>query len=62
TTPEGAKPLTGSAYWKLLPPPAILALCTIVIGLNAEFFLQYVDVAAEQLMHPEIYIQAVLGQ
>lgn len=61
TTPEGAAPLTGAAFWKLLPPPAILMLCTIIIGLNAEFFLQYVTVAAEELMNPQFYIDSVLS-
>lgn len=61
TTPEGSTPLTGKAYLKLLPPVAILAILTIVIGLNAQFFLKYISVAADQLMNPQIYIKAVLS-
>lgn len=60
TTPEDTEPLTGAAYWKLLPPAAILMVLTISIGLNAQFFLKYVIVAADQLMDPQVYIQAVL--
>ncbi|MFA5537216.1 MAG: Na+/H+ antiporter subunit D [Bacillota bacterium] len=61
TTPEGVTPLRGKAYWKLLPPAAILMVLTIVIGLNAQFFLKYITVAADQLMNPQIYIKAVLS-
>ena len=42
-------------------PIIALAVCTIFIGLNAGRALDFSMRAAEQLMHRETYIQAVLG-
>jgi multicomponent Na+:H+ antiporter subunit D len=45
----------------LLAPVAALAVMTLMIGLWAEPFYQFAEVAANALMSPEAYIQAVLG-
>ena len=46
----------------LLIPIAGLALLTVAIGLGAEPVFTLATAAAEQLLHPAAYIQAVLGQ
>ncbi|MFC0473989.1 Na+/H+ antiporter subunit D [Robertmurraya beringensis] len=45
----------------LLLPLGILTFLTISLGLGAEGISEYVDIAIEVLMNPEIYIEAVLG-
>lgn len=45
----------------LLVPIAMLILLTIGLGLGAEGIHEYVDLAVEGLMNPNIYIDAVLG-
>lgn len=45
----------------LLLPITILTLLTIGLGLGAEGIHEYVDLAVEGLMNPNIYIEAVLG-
>jgi multicomponent Na+:H+ antiporter subunit D len=42
-------------------PMVALALLTLMIGLWAEPVFNLAARAAEQLLHPEVYIQAVLG-
>lgn len=42
-------------------PIILLALITIIIGLNVEPFFNIAQKAADQLLNPEIYIKAVLG-
>lgn len=44
----------------ILAPCAFLVVLSIVIGLGAEFLMQYLVVAVETLMDPSIYIDAVL--
>jgi multicomponent Na+:H+ antiporter subunit D len=44
----------------LLLPITILTLLTIGLGLGAEGIHEYVDLAVEGLMNPNIYIEAVL--
>ena len=43
-------------------PMFLLAGLTLIIGLNAESFMQLANRAAEQLLNPNEYIQAVLGE
>lgn len=51
-----------SSAWVLrFAPIIILAVCTIVIGLGAEFFFDISLQAANQLMDPALYIETVLG-
>src|SRR5699024_10048072 len=45
-----------------LLPSAILAIATFALGLGAESISAYVSDAADTLMNPEIYIQAVLPE
>jgi multicomponent Na+:H+ antiporter subunit D len=65
--PEGVDTdrLTGKTadthLWLLVVPVAGLATCTVLIGLNAEWVYQLAAATAHQLLHPELYIQAVLG-
>jgi len=46
---------------RLLIPIGALALLTVAIGLGAEFVFTLATGAAEQLLHRESYIQAVMG-
>jgi multicomponent Na+:H+ antiporter subunit D len=65
SSPEvaAAKPLRSpTTYYLLLVPVVLLALMTVVLGLGAEAMLVLSLRAAEQLMDPEQYIQAVLGK
>jgi multicomponent Na+:H+ antiporter subunit D len=43
-------------------PMVALALLTLTIGLWAEPIFNLADRAADQLLHPDVYIQAVLGK
>ncbi|WP_217533222.1 Na+/H+ antiporter subunit D [Vibrio metschnikovii] len=42
-------------------PIILMAGMTITIGLYAEWFIQLASMAAEQVMNPQVYIDAVLG-
>ena len=42
-------------------PIAAMALMTVIIGLYAQPFIAFAEVAAERLLNPEAYVQAVLG-
>lgn len=46
---------------RLLMPIGALAVLTVVIGLGAELVFTLATSAAEQLLHREGYIQAVMG-
>jgi multicomponent Na+:H+ antiporter subunit D len=50
-----------SSAW-LLIPIAVLALLTVMIGFGAEFVFKYAWQTAEQLDHPQYYVDAVLGK
>ncbi|MEW6299666.1 MAG: Na+/H+ antiporter subunit D [Thermodesulfobacteriota bacterium] len=60
TTARGPHP-PPLAQFSLLCPTAVLAACTVVLGLAAEPFLVVALRAAEQLLHPAGYVRAVLG-
>jgi multicomponent Na+:H+ antiporter subunit D len=45
----------------LFIPVILLAVVTIIIGLNVEPFFNIANQAAEQLLNPKAYIEAVLG-
>jgi multicomponent Na+:H+ antiporter subunit D len=47
--------------WLLLAPVAGLALLTLAIGFFPQYFFNFADLAAAQLLAPENYIRAVLG-
>jgi multicomponent Na+:H+ antiporter subunit D len=55
-----ASSLRRTSGW-MLTPIVGLALLTVIIGLWAEPFLEVAIQAAEELLHPQSYIQAVLG-
>jgi multicomponent Na+:H+ antiporter subunit D len=63
--PEGHAPHCGhvprAERWLLLAPVAALAALTLAIGFFPQFFFDFAVRSAEQLMRPEIYINAVLG-
>jgi len=46
----------------LLTPIATLAILTCIIGFFPEPFVQFATATADQLLNPEAYIQAVLGE
>jgi multicomponent Na+:H+ antiporter subunit D len=52
-----------TAFKKILifSPIIILALITVIIGLNAEPFFDIANSAANQLLNPDEYISKVLG-
>jgi multicomponent Na+:H+ antiporter subunit D len=58
-----AQPMTAHniSLW-MLAPVAALAMLTIIIGLGAEVVFQFAFQAAEELNHPEYYVDAVLGK
>ena len=63
--PEGYAPHRGNVprgeRWLLLTPVAALAALTLAIGFFPQFFFDFAARSAEQLLSPEIYINAVLG-
>jgi multicomponent Na+:H+ antiporter subunit D len=50
-----------TSAWMLAPITA-LALLTIIIGFGAEFVFKFAEQAAEELSHPQYYVNAVLGK
>ena len=50
-----------SSTWMLAPITA-LALLTVIIGFGAEFVFKFALQAAEELSHPQYYVNAVLGK
>lgn len=56
---EGREPR--DRYRRLLLPVSGLLVFTVIMGFGAEYILGYAVQAAEQLMNPNLYIQAVLG-
>jgi multicomponent Na+:H+ antiporter subunit D len=47
--------------WAYYLPVIGLAACTLFIGLNGQPIFELAEMAANQLMNPELYIEAVLG-
>lgn len=50
------------SYKGMLPSIGLLVALCIFMGLNAAAFIRVFDAAAEQMMNPQIYINAVLGE
>jgi multicomponent Na+:H+ antiporter subunit D len=46
----------------LLVPVAVLAALTVVIGIGAQPFMALAMAAAEEMLAPERYVQAVMGR
>ncbi|MEM8553597.1 MAG: Na+/H+ antiporter subunit D [Pseudomonadota bacterium] len=63
--PDGHDPslatLPSEVRLSLLLPVAFLASLTLLIGMHPEPFVQFAEAAADQLLNPEAYIEAVLG-
>lgn len=59
----GAAPLAEPVgkLWHMVAPIAVLAICTIVIGLFGEPLFAFSERAADQLLDPDAYIEAVLN-
>lgn len=53
---------TDKQLWVMLIPVVGLTVCTLYIGLNGEPIYQLASEAAEQLLNPAGYIEAVLGE
>ena len=51
----------GFNYKKLLPPCLVLVSLSVIMGLIAPVMIKYAAMAANQLMNPEIYIDAVMS-
>lgn len=47
--------------WAYYLPVVGLAACTLYIGLNGQPIYELAEMAANQLMSPQLYIEAVLG-
>ena len=47
--------------WAYYTPVLGLAACTLIIGLYGQPIYVLAESAAEQLMNPQLYIEAVLG-
>lgn len=58
---DPARQISNRELWLHLLPIMLLALCTVAIGLAAGPCLLVVERAAQQLLDPAAYIQAVLG-
>ena len=50
----------GPSGW-MMTPIAGLVILTVIIGFGAEVFIEIALKAAEELLHPEMYIKAVFG-
>jgi multicomponent Na+:H+ antiporter subunit D len=59
--PVNPAALTKMQGWFLFSPVVVLAVLTVCIGLAPEFFFDFALRAAEQLLNPDEYIQAVMG-
>ncbi len=55
-------PKDGTKWVRLTPAVIYLITLSALIGVNFEWFYSYALMASEQLMNPEIYIEAVLGR
>jgi multicomponent Na+:H+ antiporter subunit D len=47
--------------WAYYLPMVGLAICTLIIGLYGQPIYELAEMSAEQLMNPQLYIEAVLG-
>ncbi|HMP75164.1 MAG TPA: Na+/H+ antiporter subunit D [Kiritimatiellia bacterium] len=57
-----APDVTGARWNRLVAPIALLAACTVVIGLSAGPLFDLATEAAHQVLDPAAYIRAVLGE
>ena len=55
-------PLSQRHLWLMLLPVVGLAGCTVFIGLNGQLLYDVAEASAAQLLNPQAYIDAVLGE
>jgi len=55
------KPATGWTYAVLLAPIILVAACIVVLGLYGEPFFAMLFQGAEEILNPQLYIEAVLN-
>ncbi|MCM3612486.1 Na+/H+ antiporter subunit D [Planococcus sp. MERTA32b] len=60
--PVETKPLKKPAYNAMLFPSMILVAVTVFFGVGAELFMPFVSGAAEVLLNPSLYIEAVFKE
>lgn len=60
--PVETKPLKKSAYHAMLIPSIVLVAITVVFGVGAELFMPFINDAAEVLLNPSLYIEAVFKE
>ncbi|MCW4149457.1 Na+/H+ antiporter subunit D [Halomonas sp. 18H] len=58
---DNRQPPARRELWLMAAPAAGLAVCTLLIGLNAQPLYALAEASASQLLAPERYIEAVLG-
>ncbi|XAG06971.1 hypothetical protein NM432_07165 [Vibrio metschnikovii] len=54
-------PMSDSERFCMYVPIILMVLMSVTIGLCAEWFIQLMNATAEQVMNPQVYIDAVLG-
>lgn len=59
---QGDRPLSYKERWTYYLPIILLAMITVIIGLVAEPFFLVAQQAAAELLQPEAYVHAVLGE
>lgn len=63
--PDGVSPVLSNLNLRtrmlMLAPISALALMTILIGLQPQAFLDFAETGAQQLLNPQAYVSAVLG-
>ncbi|MCW8334432.1 Na+/H+ antiporter subunit D [Vibrio sp. SCSIO 43135] len=62
--PEDAEtlpPMSDSERLCLYLPIILMAILTVTIGINAQWFVELASMTADQILDPQQYIQAVLG-
>lgn len=58
---EGLAGMAHAGHGWMMAPVAALAAITLILGLFPGPFLEMASAAAHELLHPEIYVKAVLG-
>lgn len=58
---ERPSPPRGIGWAIRFAPVILLAMCTVALGLGAEYFLGVAQTAAYQLLNPSLYVETVFG-
>ncbi|WP_457808384.1 Na+/H+ antiporter subunit D [Kushneria sp. EE4] len=59
---KGVGPVSQRHLWLMILPVVGLAACTVFIGLNGQLLYDVAEASAAQLLNPQGYINAVLGE